>query len=87
MSDGKQNKLELWLVEKLKRIDPTARQTKNSGGSTELGDIRNEFLYVEAKEKHTKENIIMDYKKEWNHSIHELPVNNLKPVVMLKENK
>ena len=59
----KNNELELYIAEGLKAIDPNARPTRGSGCGVEVGDVSNKFFYVEAKQKHTKENIIIDFKR------------------------
>jgi hypothetical protein len=86
MSDFK-NKLELWLVEKFKETDPNARKTPGSGCGNSVGDIQTERFYVEAKMKHTHENIIIEFKKEWQDLLGKMPVNTTKVPVIFTENK
>ena len=50
----KWKQFEHYLAEKLKKLDSNARPTKASGGSTELGDIYNKYLMIEAKQRNTK---------------------------------
>lgn len=86
MSDYK-NSLEQYLAEKLKEIDPYARPTRGSGCGNEIGDISNQYFFVEAKQKLTKENIIMDYKKEWKKLNRDMPINTSKLPFIAIENK
>ena len=79
--------LEEYIVEKLKPIDKYARPTRNSGASNECLDISNKYFYIEAKQKLTKDNIIVDYKKEWLKSLADMPVNTFKPLLIVTENK
>jgi len=82
MSDFK-NPLELYVAEKLKEIDPNARPTAGSGCGNELGDVANKYFFVECKQKHTKENIIMDYKKDFAKLAHQLPINTQKEMFVI----
>ena len=86
MSDHR-NKLERYIVEKLLPIDPYARETRGSGCGNECCDVTNKYFYVECKQKLTKSNIIVDYKKEWLKSLNSMPVNTLKPLIIVTENK
>lgn len=43
------------FVEKLRVIEPNCRPTKNSGASTELGDILSQYFLVEMKKRNTKD--------------------------------
>ena len=81
------NSLEIYLAEKLKSIDKYARKTRGSGCGSEIADISNSFFYIEAKRKLTKDNIIVDYKKEWLKLLSEMPINTLKIPFMAVENK
>ncbi len=82
----KNNQLELYIVEKLKPLDPNARPTKASGASTELGDVYNTLFFVECKQKHTSNNINVHYKKEYLKLLNETPINTKKPVFVATEN-
>jgi len=86
MSDRK-NSLERYIVEKLLPLDPYARPTRGSGCGNENLDVSNKFFYIECKQKLTKDNIIVDYKKEWLKSLNSMPVNTLKPLIIVTENK
>ncbi len=86
MSD-KFNTLEQYLVEKLLPIDPYARRTRGSGCGNEICDVFNKYFYIEAKQKLTKSNIIVDYKNEWLKSLNDMPINTLKPLLIVTENK
>lgn len=83
------NPLEIFLSEKLKELGIEARPTKGSGGgnSTEIGDIYNNYFYIEAKQKLTKSNVIMDYKKEWLKLINDMPIDSQKIPLVVIENK
>lgn len=86
MSDYK-NKLELYIAEKLKEIDPYARPTRGSGCGNEICDISNSVFYVECKQKRTKLNVTMDYNKEYMKSMGEIPINTDKELLLAYENK
>ena len=86
MSDSK-NPLELYIAEKLKAIDPNARPTKASGASTEIADVFCKYFYVECKQKLSKLNIIMDYRKEYLKLISQISVESLKEIFIAIENK
>lgn len=83
----KNNKLEIWTEEQIKQFDSSARRTKASGASTQIGDIKSKYFFVECKEKHTKVNIIVDYKKEWLHLLSQLSINTHKIPIIITENK
>ena len=51
----KNNKLELYVTEKLQKLDPYTRPTRGSGCGNEIGDVSNRFFHVECKQKLTKE--------------------------------
>lgn len=86
MSDHK-NSLESWVVGQFidRDIDPKARRTRGSGCGNEVGDISNSLCYVECKMKHTKENIIVDFKDEWKHLLFKIPMHTSKFPVMFVE--
>jgi hypothetical protein len=86
MSD-KKNSLEMYIAEKLKEIDCYARPTKASGASTEIGDIKNNYFFVEAKQKHTIENFNFSRKKEWLKLLSQIPVDTQKIPILVRENK
>ena len=83
----KNNKLEIYISEKLKVIDPEARLTKASGASTELFDVSNKYFWVECKQRLTRENIIIDYKKDYLKTFNQIPLNNNKMLLLAHENK
>lgn len=86
MSDYK-NSLELYIAKRLRAIDKYARPTRGSGCGSEIGDINSEHFFVEAKQKLTKENIIMDYKKDWKKLLNDMPINTTKTPFVAIENK
>jgi hypothetical protein len=79
------NKLEEWLVGQFQHVDPKARKTPGSGCGASCGDISNCYCYVEAKQHHTKENIIVEFKKEWQHLLFKMPLKTVKFPVMFVE--
>lgn len=83
----KNNSLELWVLEQVKKFDTKASLTKASGAKGGQGDIANDYFVIECKQKRTKDNIIVDYKKEWLKTLHKLPINDLRSVVIVTENK
>ena len=86
MSDYK-NKLEMWLLTKFQELDPHAQKTPGSGcGATRCGDIQNKFCFVEAKEKHTQENITLQFKKEYQHHLFKMPTHTDKIPIFCIEN-
>ena len=80
-------KLEEFVAGKLKEIDKDCRPTRNSGASKEIGDIYSNILYAECKQKLTKANIIVDYKKEYLKLLNQIPLNTTKFIIMVTENK
>lgn len=85
MSDHK-NSLESWVVEKLLPIDSKARRTRGSGCGNEIGDVSNKHFFVECKQKHTHENIIIQFKEEWQHLLFRIPPSSQKVPLMVNEN-
>lgn len=79
--------LEEYIAEKLRKIDPNAKPTKNSGASGSIGDVANKHFYIEAKQRLTKDNIIMQYKKEWGKLNKEIPVGSMKIPIFVTENR
>jgi len=89
MSDGKKNTLERWVETILKKIDPSAHRTAGSGcimgGSA--GDVANKYFFIECKIRHTKENIFMQWKKEWISLLDKIPMKSNKIPMLVTENK
>lgn len=83
----KNNSLEIYIAESLKVLDPTAKPTKASGARGQQGDVANKFFIIECKKKLTKENIIIDYKKEWLKTCKKLSITEARPVLIVTENK
>ncbi len=83
----KNNGLEVHMAEGLKQIDKKSRPTRGSGCGNEIGDVSNQYFFVECKEKRTKENIIMDYKEEWLDLASRLPLDTKKIPIVAIENK
>lgn len=86
MSDTK-NALESWVVGQLLPIDSKARRTRGSGCGNEIGDVSNKYFFVEAKMKHCHENIIVQFKEEYQHLLFRVPTHSEKIVIMVNENK
>ena len=68
------NKLEDFIVDRIKVIEPNCRRTKNSGGSTELEDCLSKFFMVQCKVDNTHDNIIIKI-KDWEKLFRALPIN------------
>ena len=81
------NKLEEYIIENLKSIDPLTRKTPGSGCGHTNGDVSNKYFFVESKIKHTKENIIIDYKNEWLTLTTRMPLQSKKIPIIVTENK
>lgn len=86
MSDFR-NTLEEYVVERLKEIDPCSKKTPGSGCGASLGDVSNQYFFVECKQKRTKANIIVDYKKEYLDLVGQMPLNTKKVAIIVTENK
>jgi hypothetical protein len=73
------------IAELLSEIDPNARSTKASGGSTEKGDVRNNVnLNIECKCYNTKS----PYDDEWLvKAQQEIPLHSDKIAIVCTENK
>lgn len=82
------NKLELAIAEELvlRGLDKYARPSKASGASTELGDIENKLLMVEAKQQLTKKHITINSQVFLENEAL-LPWNSKKIPIMALENK
>ena len=85
MSDTNNN-LESYIARRLTDCGITARRTRGSGASTEIGDIYNDRFFVECKMKLTKTNIIMDYEKEYIDLLNKIPINTQKECIFAYEN-
>ena len=80
----KNNSLEIFIAKNLKDIDKYSRPTRGSGCGNELGDVANEYFYIECKQNLTKENLILK-RNVWQKHISNLPINNFKiPFVALE---
>ena len=83
----KDNPLELYVTQRLLGIDPHARPTRGSGSHTEIGDVSNKLFFVECKEKHTRDNVIMDYRNEYLKLCEDMPIGTQKIPIVVTENK
>jgi len=87
MSDGKRNILEIYLEAKFKEVDSSAHRVAGSGcGDRQKSDISNKYCVVEAKIKHTQENIIVKYKDEWIKTLNGMPKGTNKFPIIATEN-
>lgn len=86
MSDFK-NSLESWVVGQFDGFDMRARRTRGSGCGNEIGDVSNSYAYIECKMKHGKENIIVEFKEEWQKLLFKMPIHTNKIPVVIVEQK
>lgn len=85
MSD-KNNSLEHYVADRLKKIDPTARKTRGSGCGNEIGDVSSKYFYIECKQQKTHDNVILD-RKVWIKHLSRIPLGSTKLPFMCFENK
>ena len=78
-------KLEEYVLQRVKDIDPKARLTRGSGCGNEYADISCFFGYIECKKRNTKNFTIKE--DVWNHLNYNLPINTNKFCFMVHENK
>jgi Holliday junction resolvase len=78
-------KLEQYVATKLTEIGIQARPTKNSGASTQLGDILNSVFLCECKKRNTKNITVKE--DVWNKLMSELPINSKRIPLYILENK
>jgi len=76
--------LQEWVADELKDIDPYARSTKQSGGGSEKGDVRNSCgLNCECKCYNTKS----PYQEKWLAKCQEeIPLHSDKIAIVVTEN-
>jgi len=80
------NRLEEFIVNEIKKIEPRCRRTKNSGGSTELEDILSSYFLVQCKVDNKHDNIIIK-KKDWEKLFRALPINSKRIPIFVNEQK
>jgi hypothetical protein len=80
------NKLEDFIVDRIREIEPRCRRTKNSGASTELEDILSSFFMVQCKVDNTHENIIIK-QADWRKLFNALPINSKRIPLFVNQNK
>ena len=80
------NKLEDFIVDRIKLIEPRCRRTKNSGGSVELEDILSQYFMVQCKVDNTHSNIIIN-KKDWEQLFRALPINSKRLPIFVNQQK
>ena len=79
------NKLEQWVLVKVKAIDPSARLSRGSGCGNDYADITSNFAFIECKKRNTKDfNIKEDV---WRHLNNNLPIDTQKYCFMVHENE
>lgn len=78
-------KLQYYISENLKFLDPKSRPTKASGASTEIGDGLNKYFLIEAKQRNTK-NITINI-KTWDKLKSQLPINSRRIPFLALENR
>jgi hypothetical protein len=79
------NKLEQYILAKVKEIDPQARLSRGSGCGNDYSDITCNFAFIECKKRNTIDFTIKE--SIWNHLNHNLPINTNKICFMVHENK
>jgi len=80
------NKLEEFIVDQIKKIEPHCRRTKNSGGSLELEDILSKYFMVQCKVDNSHDNIIIQ-KKDWEQLFRALPINSKRLPIFVNQQK
>jgi len=78
-------KLEYYILEKIKEFDSNARLSRGSGNGNDIADINNNIFYVECKKRNTESISIKE--SVWNHMVNQLPINTKKIPIMALENK
>lgn len=77
-------KLEQYVLSKVKELDPHARLSRASGASNDLSDITCNFAFIECKKRNTKDFNIKE--NVWIHLNNNLPINTTKFCFMVHEN-
>ena len=80
------NKLEDFIVDRIKVIEPNCRRTKNSGASTELEDILSKYFIVQCKVDNTHDNIIVKI-KDWQKLFRALPIDSKRVPIFVNQQK
>jgi len=80
------NQLEEIVVDKIKKIEPNCRRTKNSGASTELEDVLSSLFMVQCKVDNKSENIIIK-KADWQQLFRKLPIESNRIPIFVNEQK
>ena len=81
----KGQKLEQYILVKVKEIDPQARLSRGSGCGNDYSDITCNFAFIECKKRNTKDFTIKE--NVWLHLNNNLPINTKKFCFMVNENK
>ena len=82
---AKGRKLEDYVADYLKELDPKARPTKGSGSQNEIADVLNKYFYIECKYRETDS--ITVKKDVWEKLCNEIKVGSLKTPAYILENK
>jgi len=80
------NKLENFIVDRIREIEPRCRRTKNSGGSVELEDILSSYFMVQCKVDNSHDSIIIK-KKDWEKLFRALPINSKRLPIFVNQQK
>jgi Holliday junction resolvase len=79
------NRLEQLVVDKIKIIDPKCHKTRASGATFDIGDISNQYFYIECKLRNRKNLIIS--RQVWQHLVNQMPINSSKLPVLIQQNE
>ena len=79
-------KLELYVADKVKKIDPHARPTKGSGAAGEVQDIQNKYFIIECKEFLSKSSIGVE-QGVWDDLMKKTPCSTKRIPFCVMENK
>ncbi len=78
------NMLEEIVVSYIKKLEPRARRTKNSGGSTELEDVLSTLFMVQCKVDNIHHNIIIKI-ADWNKLFKNLPIDSRRIPIFINQ--
>ena len=80
------NKLENFIVDRIREIEPRCRRTKNSGGSVELEDILSSYFMVQCKVDNSHDSIVIK-KSDWEKLFRALPINSKRLPIFVNQQK
>jgi Holliday junction resolvase len=78
------NELEEIIANKIRVIDPKCRKSRASGATYDIGDISNQYFYIECKLRN-KKNLIIS-KQVWQHLVNQIPINSSKLPILVQQN-